>query len=246
MMTASHAGRPQVLPRPACTPAAIRAVLAANADSGVLRRYDDELDAAFEEAREHGDLTPLVQTVRRWWFEADAWRNPDAQREFLARIERYQQEGPPSPQDRITRQEIRTRYRVWDVYRWELDVPAEPQFASLGQDVQAALTAFMDAVVIVDPMEYQRWPDEPTNPPRPVRTLHFGPHNEGLVTFLVYPPDDLVLVVKIQWLGDWICRTAKPEDHHDQRWDVLSAIPIVAAVQSQSPDPASMLLFAYL
>jgi hypothetical protein len=23
----------------------------------------------------------------------------------------------------------------------------------------------------------------------------------GLVTFLVYPPDDLVLVVKIQWLG---------------------------------------------
>jgi hypothetical protein len=25
---------------------------------------------------------------------------------------------------------------------------------------------------------------------------HFGPDGEGLVTFLVYPPDDLVLVVK--------------------------------------------------
>jgi hypothetical protein len=35
-------------------------------------------------------------------------------------------------------------------------------------------------------------------------TLHFGPDGGGLVTFLVtflvYPPDDLVLVVKIQWL----------------------------------------------
>ena len=26
-------------------------------------------------------------------------------------------------------------------------------------------------------------------------------HYEGIVTFLVYPPDDLVLVVRIQWLG---------------------------------------------
>jgi hypothetical protein len=111
-MTASHAGRPQVLPRPACTPAAIRAVLAANADASVLGRYDEELDAAFEVAREHGDLTPLVQTVGRWWFEADAWRDPDAQREFLARVERYQREGPPPPEERVTRQEIRTRYGV--------------------------------------------------------------------------------------------------------------------------------------
>jgi hypothetical protein len=34
------------------------------------------------------------------------------------------------------------------------------------------------------------------------RSLHFGPDGAGLITFLVYPPDDLVLVVKIQWLGD--------------------------------------------
>ena len=94
-MTTPQARHPQPLARPACTPAAIRAVLAANADPAVLLRYDHDLDAAFEEAREHGDLTPLVQTVRRWWFEADAWRDPDAQREFLARVERYQREGPP-------------------------------------------------------------------------------------------------------------------------------------------------------
>ena len=82
-MTAPHARQPQVRPRPACTPTAIRAVLAANADSGTLQRYDQDLDAAFEQAREQGDVTPLVQTVKRWWFEADAWHDPQAQREFL-------------------------------------------------------------------------------------------------------------------------------------------------------------------
>jgi len=29
-----------------------------------------------------------------------------------------------------------------------------------------------------------------------------GRQDEGLVTFLVYPPDDLMLVIRIQWLGD--------------------------------------------
>src|ERR1700689_1046520 len=98
--------------RPACTPAAIRAVLAANADADVLRRYDDDLDTAFEQARERNDVTPLVEAVRRWWFEADAWRDPDAQREFLARMNRYQQDGPPPAQQRTTREEIRARSGV--------------------------------------------------------------------------------------------------------------------------------------
>ena len=111
-MTVPDAREPQVLDRPACTPSAIRAALAANADAEVLRRYEADLDAAYEQARQDGDLTPLVQTVRRWWFEADAWRDPEAQREFLARIEHYQQEGPPPPERRITREEIRARYGV--------------------------------------------------------------------------------------------------------------------------------------
>ena len=46
-MTAPHAGQPEVLPRPACTPTAIRAVLAANADGDILQRYDEDLDAAY-------------------------------------------------------------------------------------------------------------------------------------------------------------------------------------------------------
>ena len=112
LMTAPPARQPQVLPRPACTPAAIRAVLAANAGNEVLRQYDEDLDAAFEQAREQGDLTPLVQTVRRWWFEADAWRDPEAQREFLARVDTYRNEGPRPAEQRMTREEIRARFGV--------------------------------------------------------------------------------------------------------------------------------------
>ena len=88
------------------------------------------------------------------------------------------------------------------MYRWELDGPAQQEFADLNPAVQGSLAAFMDAVVIVDPVEYQRHRDERDDVSMLLRTLHFGPHDEGLVTFLVYPPDDLVLVVKIQWLGD--------------------------------------------
>ena len=87
------------------------------------------------------------------------------------------------------------------MYQWELDGPAEQELAALSPAARAALAALMDAVVIVDPLEYQRRGDEPDDPPVPLRTLHFGPHHEGLVTFLVYPPDDLVLVVRVQWLG---------------------------------------------
>ena len=88
------------------------------------------------------------------------------------------------------------------MYRWELDGPAQDQFADLHPAVRASLATFMDAVVIVDPVQYQRRRDEHDNVSMPLRTLHFGPHDEGLVTFLVYPPDDLVLVVRIQWLGN--------------------------------------------
>jgi len=40
------------------------------------------------------------------------------------------------------------------VYRWELDGPAQQEFASLPAAARASLAAFMDAVVIVDPVQY--------------------------------------------------------------------------------------------
>lgn len=84
------------------------------------------------------------------------------------------------------------------MYHWELDGIANHQFDSLPSEVRRALATFMDAVVIVDPMEYRHSVGEPR---KPLRTLYFGPHSEGLVTFLVYEPDALVLVTRIQWLG---------------------------------------------
>jgi hypothetical protein len=68
--------------------------------------------------------------------------------------------------------------------------------------VRVTLAALLDAVVIVDPVQYQRRPGEREDIPMPLRTIHFGGQGEGLVTFLVYPPDELVLVVRIHWLGD--------------------------------------------
>jgi hypothetical protein len=85
------------------------------------------------------------------------------------------------------------------LYHWELDDIADQQLASLPNHVRRELATFMDAAVLVDPKEYQRASDEAD---KPLRTRYFGPHNEGLVTFLVYPPDDLVLITRIQWLGE--------------------------------------------
>jgi hypothetical protein len=46
------------------------------------------------------------------------------------------------------------------VYRWELDGPAQQQFGDLSPAVRVTLAAFLDAVVIVDPVQYQCRPDE--------------------------------------------------------------------------------------
>ena len=40
----------------------------------------------------------------------------------------------------------------------------------------------MDAVVIVDPVQYQRRRDERDDVSMPLRSLHFGPEGGGLVT----------------------------------------------------------------
>jgi hypothetical protein len=69
--------------------------------------------------------------VKRWWFEANAWSDPQAQREFLSRIDSYRGKGPPSAEQRMSREEIRTQFGVRRMYRWELDGPAQQEFADL-------------------------------------------------------------------------------------------------------------------
>ena len=48
--------------------------------------------------------------------------------------------------------------------------------------MRVTLAAFLDAVVIVDPVQYQRRPGEHEGIPMPLCTLHFGRQDEGLVT----------------------------------------------------------------
>lgn len=96
--------------RPAETPAAIRSVLASSAVPELVIQYEAELDAAFAQARETGDLTVLTTAVRRWWIEALAWQqDPAGQRDFLTRMDRYLVSGPPGPEHRVTREEFRAQ-----------------------------------------------------------------------------------------------------------------------------------------
>src|SRR5579859_6248211 len=79
-----------------------------------------------------------------------------------------------------------------------------------------------EAVVIVDPVQYQRRRDERDDVSMLLRTLHFGPHDDGLVTFLVYP-HDLVLVADL--LSD-----------HDQRSLAKHArFPPIGSAASDNP-----------
>lgn len=86
----------------------------------------------------------LTATVRRWWFEADAWRDPEAQRMFLARVDGYVAEGllrlgsasPGRSSGPVPAPEV--------AYRWELDGPAQLDTASLPEHVRQELDLFME------------------------------------------------------------------------------------------------------
>ena len=57
------------------------------------------------------------------------------------------------------------------MYRWQ----AQQEFGDLPPGARASLAAFMDAVVIVDPVRYQRRRDERDDVSMPLRSLHFAP-----------------------------------------------------------------------
>ena|SRR5579872_3262355 len=61
-------------------------------------------------------------------------------------------------EQQMSREEIRAQFGVRYVYRWELDSPAQEEFAGLPPAARVSLAAFMDAVVIVDPVHYHRRP----------------------------------------------------------------------------------------
>lgn len=87
------------------------------------------------------------------------------------------------------------------MYRWELEGEARQEFDDLPAVMRRVVAEFMDGVVRGDPIEYRRRPDEPRGPLHVARTLEFGRSGDGLVTFVTYRPDELVLVVRILWFG---------------------------------------------
>ena len=77
------------------------------------------------------------------------------------------------------------------------DHAAERKFCSINHDLRHR--AMGGVVPASDLGGYGRaWGGWWSEPPY---SMHFGPDGGGMVTFLVCPPDDLVLVVTIQWLG---------------------------------------------
>jgi hypothetical protein len=85
------------------------------------------------------------------------------------------------------------------MYRWELDGAAREEFDELPAVMRRVLAGFMDTLVRGDPVKHRRRPYDPRSPLHGVRTLEFGRSGEGLVTFVAYRPDMLVLVVRIHW-----------------------------------------------
>ncbi|WP_017541071.1 hypothetical protein [Nocardiopsis halophila] len=85
------------------------------------------------------------------------------------------------------------------MYVWDFDEKSLAEFSDLPRPARRALIQLLEALILVDPMTYQQSEDQPDQ--KPLRCLPFGEKSEGLVTVLIHPPDSLVLVVRIQWLG---------------------------------------------
>jgi hypothetical protein len=94
-----------VMPRPARTPAAIRAVLVNADETGLVERFDAALDRAYTEAREADSIEPLNKMLKWWWAESTSWCDPAEHRAFLAKIEDYRVNGIPA-EKRIGTEEV--------------------------------------------------------------------------------------------------------------------------------------------
>lgn len=94
-MTAEPIHTSQVMPTPARTPAAIRAVLVNAEEHDLVAQFDRALDRAYTEARESDSLEPLNDMLLRWWAEATSWCDPVKHRAFLAKVEGWRVNGVP-------------------------------------------------------------------------------------------------------------------------------------------------------
>ena len=85
------------------------------------------------------------------------------------------------------------------MYRVETDEHAQRQVDALPAD---ALAAYAELRAM---LELSPWGGEPINdrnPDGPVRTLAFGGHHQGMVTYLILEEQRRVDVLSVLWL-DW-------------------------------------------
>jgi hypothetical protein len=104
-MSAQPIHAPKVMPVPAATPDAIRAILVNADEPELLEWFTKALDAAIAESREAASVEPLNAMLREWRTRASEWCDPARQRAFLARIEGYRVNGIP-PEKRVSTEQV--------------------------------------------------------------------------------------------------------------------------------------------
>lgn len=104
-MSAQPIHSPKVMPVPAATPAAIRAVLENADEPGLVERFNVALDRAAGAAKESDSLEPLNEMLKHWRLEAAQWCDPAKHRALLAKMDDYARNGIPADQ-RISTEQV--------------------------------------------------------------------------------------------------------------------------------------------
>jgi hypothetical protein len=97
-VTAEPIHAPKVMPVPAATPAAIRAVLVNADEPELLEWFTKALDRAVAEAKESGSVEPLNAMLKEWRLRASEWCDPVKQKALVAQMEDWRVNGVPDDQ----------------------------------------------------------------------------------------------------------------------------------------------------
>jgi uncharacterized protein DUF6247 len=92
-MSAQPVHSPKVMPVPAATPDAIRAVLVNAEEPELLEWFTKALDRAIAEARESSSVEPLNLMLREWRTRASEWCDPAKQKAFVAQMKEWAANG---------------------------------------------------------------------------------------------------------------------------------------------------------
>lgn len=104
-MSAQPIHSPKVMPVPAATPDAIRAVLINADEPELLAWFTRALDAAIAESRESSSVEPLNAMLREWRTRASEWCDPAKQKAFVAQMDEWRVSGIP-PEKRADPDEV--------------------------------------------------------------------------------------------------------------------------------------------